>query len=118
MAKLFTKGQVAAAQFRAWHGRRFNDVREVAIIKAGPSWATFRVGGTEYRASQETGVIDGGGYTSPGRLWQSMAEYRAHADLALAWAGLTAAVRDMREPPPGCSAADIVAAAQLLKVGL
>lgn len=116
MAKLFTKGQVVAAQFISWHGRRISDVREVTITKAGPSWATFTAGGVEFRASQETGHIDGRGYTSPGQLWASLAEYTAHAERVAAWLKLTAALRDMREPPPGCSLASINEAAKLLGI--
>ncbi len=77
--------------------RRFSDPQEVEITKIGRDWIYFDNG---YRADKRTLIVDGKGYSSPGRLWRSIEEYHRSVAKDRAWDALRTALRDAYHRPP------------------
>ena len=93
------------------YGRR-ETPHTVQITKIGRKWMYF--GNSRSRASMETLVVDGGEYTSPGKLWFSSDEYEA-------WTSTCHLMNELQgclthRPNPGVTADNIRAAAKLLRV--
>lgn len=59
--------------------------RYVEIIKVGRDWATTKAGGGEIRFSLETLVIDGRGFSSPGRVWLTKEEWETDLEMKCDW---------------------------------
>lgn len=58
---------------------------EATITAVARKWATM---GPHGRFDRETGAVDGGKYSSTGRVWRSRADYEAHTRLSAAWADI------------------------------
>lgn len=67
------------------------------VSKVGRKWISFDCG---YRADKTTFEVDGAGYSSPGRLWQSEEEYRAETRRCDLWNRLRAHMERTRYKPP------------------
>ena len=72
-------------------GSKFARERELTITWIGRIWATTER--DRERLNLETLYIDGGAYSSPGRVWLSKAEWDAYANVQLAWNNLHARLR-------------------------
>lgn len=90
------------------------DLIPEVITAIGRKWATI---GRAGRFDMQTRMVDGGGYSSPGRIYLSVEEYETRVANAKAWAALERAIR-YKSLPPGISAEAIERAAELLGVKL
>lgn len=91
------------------------DPQEITIDKVGRKWAEYVVHGTRYRVEIGTNVVDGGKYGSPGTLWPDKAAWKAHTDLADAWADFQR--RLTHNLPKGLTLANLEAVKKLLGLG-
>jgi hypothetical protein len=89
----------------------------------GRKWVNFDAEaypGQKWNAGRfdiETGAIDGGDFTSPGRVHKDEAAWRAREDAKETFRQFRQALQ-YRDCPPGVTAADIITAAELLKLDL
>lgn len=60
------------------------DPREVVVASVGRKWATLE-GLYPSRRIDNDGRVDGRGYSSPGRCYESREQYEAERDLAACW---------------------------------
>ena len=97
------------------HGRNFDPPKqgEATVTKVGNKYATLS---TDDRIVIETGIIDGGRFTSPGKCYLSKEEYDATDGTARAWRALRVAVSSQHALPKDVTLADINAARALLKI--
>lgn len=94
----------------------------VEVTKLGRKWATIRrvdengdLARIDYgRFDIATGRLDGGHFSSPGRVWNDEAEYREHMRAEGLWADLNNALRHRFSKPDGLTAIDILKAADIL----
>ena len=73
-----------AVGMRFWlvlNERRHTKDREVTIAKIGRKWVTLSDGNRFDRTSESWRIVDGGGYSSPGRLWDSKEQYEEDAQV-------------------------------------
>lgn len=95
--------------------QRRNGPEAVTVSKAGRKWVEYHDG--RRRFDRETLLVDGGKYSSPGRIWRSVAEYEAHSDLQNAWSRFRTAASSAYGPAPeGVTKEDIDQAMRLLKL--
>lgn len=66
-----------------WRGS--SRTREFMISKIGRKWITTFDGWDTMRFDPETGLIDGGKYTSPGKIWKSTEDYKTHVKIVERW---------------------------------
>ncbi len=84
----------------------------VQVTKVGRKWAEISLRG--YRISLNKLIIDGGGYTSPGRCYLTKEEHEAEVKLHAAWARLRSFMDRKHNPPDGVTIENIEAAIQVL----
>ena len=81
---------------------------EATITAIGRKWITFSRGpGREDRFNAETMNLDGKGYSSPGRVWQSKAEYEETLAINHAWQNLFFKFRNLHTRPDHITEQDI-----------
>jgi hypothetical protein len=83
------KLEVGQKIFCAWGNswrKKENHFSEEIITKVGRKWASF---GFREKVDIETGWIDGGQYTSPGKCYLSEEDYRKETALREAWRELS-----------------------------
>jgi hypothetical protein len=68
--------EVGMSFFCALNERRHTKGGTVSIDKIGRKWVTLSDGNRFDRTSENWRIVDGGGYSSPGRLWDSEQQYR------------------------------------------
>jgi hypothetical protein len=56
--------------------RRHTSDRHVTVSKIGRRWVTLSDGNRFDRTSDNWRIVDGGGYSSPGRLWDSEQQFK------------------------------------------
>jgi hypothetical protein len=59
--------------------KRHTKDREVTISKIGRKWVTLSDGNRFDRTSENWRNVDGAGYSSPGRLWDSTEQYEEYS---------------------------------------
>lgn len=70
----------------------------VTVIKVGRKWAELS---NRFRIDLETMEGDGGkGYSSPGKAWQSQADYEAYMAIQTAWNDLRNDIYKLWRSPP------------------
>jgi hypothetical protein len=74
-------------------------LREATITDIGRKWATLD-GDSKDRFDIKNGLLDGGEYTSPGRVFVSPSAFYHDVQVTAAWSALTDAVR-RHQPPEG-----------------
>lgn len=84
------------------------DGYESTIEKIGRRWATLS-GPRGGRFDLETGAVDGGAYSSPGKVYPSHEAFVAHNACLAAWSEFLAIARTMYNPPLHLTHADIQA---------
>ena len=84
--------------------------RTEEVTKVGRNWIYL----ARDRFDCESMELDGAGYSSPGKVYLSEAEYIATTEISKAWVGLVS--RLSYTPPKGATLSDISAAAKLLQV--
>lgn len=94
--------------------KRWDKPHAVTVEKVGRVWADL---GRRFRIDKRTLVVDGRGYTSPGRCYWSKAEWNGIAERCKAWDHIKEAIR-YGGPPDGVTIEAIQAAANLLGVTL
>lgn len=72
--------------------------RDMRVTKVGRVWATLESGD---RFDIASGRLDGKGYASPGRVWESSDEYLRERLLKWAWGQLLDRAASFRHHPPG-----------------
>jgi hypothetical protein len=92
----------------------------VVVSKIGRKWVSIsRNGHDAGRFDPESGYVDGGQFSSPGRVWRSAAEHDAEAERVRVWDLLKSAIRShIGGPRPDVTTDDIRAAAKALKIEL
>jgi hypothetical protein len=80
----------------------------VTISKVGRKWLYC----DGMRIDKETLVVDGHGYSSPGKCWLSQDEYEQHCLVIKAWDNFKILIN--HRPPRGVSVEDIQEATRLL----
>ncbi len=91
--------------------RLFRD-EEVTITKVGRKWAYFG----HDRFEIGTCYVDGGYWSSPGRLWATRADAEEYNLTESRWRTLKSSMA--YGPPDGVTSADVEAAAKLLKASI
>lgn len=86
--------------------------RTETVTAVGHKWGYL---GRRSRFNLATGWIDGGEYSSPGRVWPSEEAYRAYAELIHDWNNFKQTVLLTHSPPTGVGRAEIAKATELLK---
>lgn len=92
--------------------------KEFVVCKVGRKWATCAEPGCTrdaMRFNVETLAVDGGAYSSPGKVWLSLDAWRADRDARLAWAALRVKLDRTYSPPVGAEYVRI--AARILGLG-
>ena len=84
---------------------------EIEVTKVGRKWAELDKG--RYRVEIGSAQIDGGNYSSPGRVWPSKADADAYQDLRKAWSDLRRGVVSY-SPPEGLTLEAIAKAREVL----
>lgn len=69
--------------------------RKVTVESVGRKWVMLSDGN---RVDKESGVVDGGKYSSPGKVWTEEA-WREHSYRAIQWGIIKEAVYGRFEPP-------------------
>lgn len=90
--------------------------RFVTVTKVGRVWAQISEGG--YRINKDTLAVDGQGFTSPGKCYASRELYEAETQRQETWSDLRRKIDRTWGAPDYVTAADIAAAAKLLKIDL
>jgi hypothetical protein len=93
--------------------RRFEKPHEAEITKIGRKWASFGQGS---RFDIETGCVDGSGYITPGRIYQSEAAWREEQELFHAWSNLRRRIERYSEPPNSLTVDKIRQAREILGI--
>lgn len=91
---------------------------ELTVTKVGRKWGHWENGWVKNRFDLETGDVCGGGYSSPGAVYETEAHAKAHARRVGRWADFRRAVMDKHIAPEGIPAADIRRAADILGIEL
>jgi hypothetical protein len=126
-AKLFADVKPGDRLFRVQDGRNSSAPKRtdwVVVTKVGRKWVDFAPEGQEPRKwnsgrfDVEDGRIDGGQWQSPGSVHKDEAAWRAHEAVKAAWKDFRWTIERRYAPAPGVSEADILKAAELLKVDL
>lgn len=102
-------------------GRAEKRTAWVRVTKVGRRWAEYQEESFDWRHSGhrfdlETMKIDGGGLSSPGRVYRSEEEYQASLRVAALWRRFCRSVE--RASPNGLTEVDILKAADALKIRL
>ena len=92
--------------------RHFGQPREVTVLKIGRKWAAISERGD--RIDIETLVVDGKGYSSPGRCYRSREGYETIAAANAAWDALMRDLRNTYQRPRGLTVEDIEQARRIL----
>jgi hypothetical protein len=98
-----------------WYVERRNSGehgRAVTVAKVGRRWATLSTGN---RVAIGQTAVDGGVYSSPGRIYASRAEYDHAAILAAAWSAFRARVSAHHTPPSCIGMEDLRSACAALR---
>lgn len=113
-------------------GDRFFSVRSnrrpreawIVVTKVGRRWADYVTDGYEAaphfggRFDIETLRIDGGRFSSPGRVYRTEDEYREQARLSVIWQAFRTKVDRSYQPPDKVGVVDILKAADALRFRL
>lgn len=99
--------------FVTWN-QRHNQNRYYTVAKVGRKWVTL-VGRTG-RFEKETGLLDGGIYTSPGRAWLSKEAYDASCRVERKWSLFRRTVSGHTVKPNHIGEADLDNLLQLMGV--
>lgn len=110
-AKKFYVGQVLWYVPFKGYGR--GSPGEVTVKSVGRKWVTLS---DNDRFDANTMLVDGRGYSSPGRLWLSKEEQEAHADLHNAWRAMRKHFDGLSYAPEGVTLNDIQQARKLLRI--
>jgi hypothetical protein len=78
------------------------DLKQATITKIGRNWIYFDDGGREDRFDATTRRLDGKGYSSPGEVYTSAAEYEETTERYKLWRDLRGAMG--YKPPKGMTA--------------
>lgn len=102
---------------------RSTSIDEVTVTKVGRKWAsiTKEWNGRPYdagRFNKETGLLDGGGYSSPGRVYDDREAYDRQVRVEALWREFNRAVRDQYGVPNGVGEIEILKAADALGIRL
>lgn len=92
---------------------RRGNPRSVNVTVIGRKWVTLE--GRQGRFDESTMLMDGNGYSSPGRVYMSQEEHLKSVADSRAWDALTIALRGMRKPD-SVSMSDIQQVAKLLGI--
>jgi hypothetical protein len=93
--------------------RHKTHVSTAIITKLGRKWATLS--DHKGRFDVATGELDGGVYSSPGRIYLSQEAYEAKVALSKAWGELRQILYRHPNPPPGLTLETILDLSQRLK---
>ena len=88
--------------------------RDVVVSKVGRQWIYFD--GNRPRFDPVSFYVDGGNYSSPGRIYYCQQDYQDAVDLRSAWSRLKRLVDDRYTAPDGVTEEMIEQAGKLLKV--
>jgi hypothetical protein len=86
---------------------------KLEVTKVGRKWVELGIGKGRYRVEIGSTQIDGGNYSSPGRVWPSKADADAYQDLVKAWGDLRRRV-DSYSPPEGLTLEALAKASEVL----
>lgn len=84
----------------------------VTVTKVGRKWAELSARG--YRIDKTTLIIDGAGYTSPGRCYLTKDEHTAEENMRQAWRKLRDFIDRKYSPPHGITVESVEAALHML----
>ena len=94
-------------------GKRFG--KQAALItKIGRKWVYLNVGG--YRFNKATGHVDGGEYSSPGRVYPSKAAYMEDIEREALWAKIRSHVVGLYNCPDGVDTMSLLAICETLGI--
>lgn len=96
--------------------KRESEPREVTVESVGRRWANLSWRG--YRCDKNTLIVDGHGYSSPGRCHLSIEHYQQWLAAGTAWRRLSAQIGRQYACPTDVTAEDIAKAAELLGLDL
>ena len=88
--------------------------RDVVVSKVGRQWIYFD--GDRSRFSPASFAVDGGKYSSPGRIYYCQQDYQDAVDLRSAWDSLRTKISGYYRVPDGVTKEMIEQAGKLLKV--
>lgn len=114
MSELWKVGDTGVFVPQQW-GRLSPKPRNITITKVARKWVYFGPDHLGERFDPATGSVDGRGYSSPGIVWRSEAEWRERTTVETLYAELR---RRMGAPDRGVSVADVQQAALLLRISL
>lgn len=115
------KPKVGDKVYVVFDGSRGIDGKHVEMVvdKVARKWVTISDGRSRFRSpwrfDVETGRLDGGGFTSPGRAFASARDYEETAAAERAWVALKRDL-DHKRKPRSVTASDIAEARRLLGV--
>lgn len=87
--------------YQIYTNRRESTLAPVVISKVGRKWVHFNNGWHQHKADISSLVVDGNGYTSPGRLWLSVEAYETHQEVQSEWSELRFRLERMYKYPEG-----------------
>jgi hypothetical protein len=102
---------------------RTGRITELRVKHVGRKWATLELpllpGAREWgRCDLVTGEVDGKGYSSPGKCWNSKEEYERYAQLAQAWTVFRNRIDRAFNPPAGVTIEKLESVLDTLNLGL
>jgi hypothetical protein len=106
--------KVGQEVFIVLYGNRVQ-TRPAIVTKVARKWATLASNG-DYRVDIATHELDGGRYSSIGRVYSSEAEYQAEQALKTAWSDLRKTFYNVLKMPQGITVEDIEKARKILRV--
>jgi hypothetical protein len=90
----------------------------VVVTKVGRKWVDLAKAAwpaqSYYKVVQGTTQVDGGAYSSPGRLWETKEACNAYVQVAAEWQALTVALSGTYAPPQGVTLEALTQARALL----
>lgn len=107
----------------SWERNGKSRIHPVTLTKVGRVWAHFSFGHQRYRfpiAPDEVSgqfEVDGGDWSSPGRIWRSLDEQAEHARRRSAWDAIVAMTRLGHQVPAAIPTDLLVAVADALARG-
>lgn len=123
MPHRFEMDQVLQVQYSGVAHNRYLDPRGMKVTKVGKKWVTIESpagkadrfcilddddhDGRRDAANDGPYPLDGGDYSSPGRVWRDAAHHTAYVEKKTAWTRLTAHARERSTMPAHLTTADL-----------